>query len=144
MTARARSRSPSPPDDTAAAAGVQQQQQQPDRVQQQLDALGDCHIGYNHMQLPNSNVSVVGARPFSKVRCFNSALPAHFNSSSSQPSEAQIHRTTLTAALLSICLSRLAHMRARPRSSVDEHNHTHKKRQVSAHHLDLHAVHVGY
>jgi hypothetical protein len=69
MTAKARSRSPSPPDDaTAATAGAQQQQQQqPDRVQQQLDALGDCHIGYSHMRLPDSNISIVGARPFSKV-----------------------------------------------------------------------------
>jgi hypothetical protein len=64
MTARARSRSPSPPID-AAAEGIPQAPR--DRVQQQLDALGDCHIGYNHMQLPNSNISLVGARPFSKV-----------------------------------------------------------------------------
>jgi hypothetical protein len=42
-------------------------------VQQQLDVLGDCHIGYSHMQLPSSNISLVGARPFSKVRHVNTA-----------------------------------------------------------------------
>jgi hypothetical protein len=83
MTAKARSRSPSPPDDAAAGGAQQQLLQQPDRVQQQLDALGDCHIGYSHMQLPNSNISVVGARPFSKVRHFDTAIPVHSGSNSS-------------------------------------------------------------
>lgn len=40
---------------------------EPDRVQQQLIALGPCHIGYGHLQLPDIKISVVGARPFSKV-----------------------------------------------------------------------------
>ncbi|WIA29197.1 hypothetical protein OEZ86_011708 [Tetradesmus obliquus] len=73
MTARPRSRSPSPPTATvaaaaaaAAAAAEGTPQPPPDRVQHQLDALGDCHIGYSHMQLPNSSISLVGARPFSK------------------------------------------------------------------------------
>ena len=37
-------------------------------MQLQLDALGDCHVGYRHMALPHSSISLVGARPFSKVR----------------------------------------------------------------------------
>lgn len=76
MNARKRSRSP------PAAAGhsphgvatdSQQHTQQmatteePDRVQQQLVALGSCHVGYAHMQSPNKCISIVGARPFSKV-----------------------------------------------------------------------------
>jgi hypothetical protein len=54
----------------------QQQQQQEedgeqvysDGVQQQLDALGADHVGYGHKALPGTNISIVGARPFSKVR----------------------------------------------------------------------------
>jgi hypothetical protein len=49
----------------------QTQQQQPevfsDRVQQQLDVLGRDHVGYGHKELRGTNISVVGARPFSKV-----------------------------------------------------------------------------
>jgi hypothetical protein len=37
-------------------------------VQQQLDALGADHVGYGHKALPGTKVSIVGARPFSKVR----------------------------------------------------------------------------
>lgn len=36
-----------------------------DRVQQQLDALGDCHVGFGKLELPEHRVTVVGARPFS-------------------------------------------------------------------------------
>lgn len=36
-----------------------------DRVQQQLDLLGDCHVGYGVLNLPHLGVSVVGSRPFS-------------------------------------------------------------------------------
>lgn len=36
-----------------------------DRVQQQLDALGTCHVGFGKLEMPQFNVSVIGARPFS-------------------------------------------------------------------------------
>ncbi|GAP94905.1 TIGR04168 family protein [Leptolyngbya sp. NIES-2104] len=36
-----------------------------DRVQQQLDLLGDAHVGYGKLDFPNLNLSVVGSRPFS-------------------------------------------------------------------------------
>lgn len=38
---------------------------QEDRVQQQLDLLGDAHVGYGKLDFPEFNLSVVGARPFS-------------------------------------------------------------------------------
>ena len=36
-----------------------------DRVQQQLDLLGEAHVGYSKLDLPQYNLSVVGSRPFS-------------------------------------------------------------------------------
>ncbi|MER3434343.1 MAG: TIGR04168 family protein [Leptolyngbya sp. ERB_1_1] len=36
-----------------------------DRVQQQLDLLGETHVGYSKLDFPNLNLSVVGSRPFS-------------------------------------------------------------------------------
>lgn len=36
-----------------------------DRVQQQLDILGICHVGYGKLDFPELNLSVVGSRPFS-------------------------------------------------------------------------------
>jgi len=36
-----------------------------DRVQQQLDALGDAHVGYGKLDLPALGLTVVGGRPFS-------------------------------------------------------------------------------
>ncbi len=36
-----------------------------DRVQQQLDILGICHVGYGKLDFPDLNLSVVGSRPFS-------------------------------------------------------------------------------
>lgn len=36
-----------------------------DWVQQQLDLLGDRHVGYSHLDFPDLNLSVVGGRPFS-------------------------------------------------------------------------------
>jgi len=36
-----------------------------DRVQQQLDLLGEAHVGYDKLDLPQFNLSVVGSRPFS-------------------------------------------------------------------------------
>ena len=36
-----------------------------DRVQQQLDLLGDAHVGYTNQDFPELNLSVVGSRPFS-------------------------------------------------------------------------------
>ena len=36
-----------------------------DRVQQQLDLLGDAHVGFSKQDFPSLNVSVVGSRPFS-------------------------------------------------------------------------------
>ncbi|MDJ0534116.1 MAG: TIGR04168 family protein [Xenococcaceae cyanobacterium MO_207.B15] len=36
-----------------------------DRVQQQLDLLGETHVGYGRLDLPQFNLSVVGSRPFS-------------------------------------------------------------------------------
>lgn len=36
-----------------------------DRVQQQLDLLGACHVGYGKLDFPELNLSVVGSRPFS-------------------------------------------------------------------------------
>ncbi|MEE3715988.1 TIGR04168 family protein [Tumidithrix elongata RA019] len=36
-----------------------------DRVQQQLDLLGETHVGYGYLDFPDLNLSVVGARPFS-------------------------------------------------------------------------------
>lgn len=73
MSARPRSRSQSPPRSTAAGSinSPELQAVQPedprDRVQQQIDALGNSHVGYAHMALPNKSISLVGARPFSKV-----------------------------------------------------------------------------
>ncbi|MBW4693345.1 MAG: TIGR04168 family protein [Lyngbya sp. HA4199-MV5] len=36
-----------------------------DRVQQQLDLLGEAHVGYSKLDFPALNLTVVGARPFS-------------------------------------------------------------------------------
>jgi uncharacterized protein (TIGR04168 family) len=36
-----------------------------DRVQQQLDLLGETHVGYGNLDFPEFKLSVVGARPFS-------------------------------------------------------------------------------
>lgn len=36
-----------------------------DRVQQQLDLLGETHVGFAHLDFPQFNLSVVGSRPFS-------------------------------------------------------------------------------
>ena len=36
-----------------------------DRVQQQLDILGEMHVGYSWLDFPELKLSVVGARPFS-------------------------------------------------------------------------------
>ncbi|GAB4153567.1 MAG: TIGR04168 family protein [Cyanobacteria bacterium J069] len=36
-----------------------------DRVQQQLELLGDTHVGYGHLDFPQLGLSVVGGRPFS-------------------------------------------------------------------------------
>ena len=36
-----------------------------DRVQQQLDLLGEAHVGYSKLDFPDLNLSVVGGRPFS-------------------------------------------------------------------------------
>ncbi len=38
---------------------------QEDRVQQQLDLLGDTHVGYGFLDFPTLGLSVVGGRPFS-------------------------------------------------------------------------------
>ena len=38
---------------------------QEDRVQQQLDLLGETHVGYNKLDFPQFRLSVVGGRPFS-------------------------------------------------------------------------------
>lgn len=38
---------------------------QEDRLQRQLDALGDCHVGFSKLEVPQCNVTVVGARPYS-------------------------------------------------------------------------------
>lgn len=35
-----------------------------DRVQQQLDLLGEAHVGYSKLDFPQFNLSVVGSRPF--------------------------------------------------------------------------------
>eukprot|EP00878_Enallax_costatus_P015707 GHUV01016458.1.p1 GENE.GHUV01016458.1~~GHUV01016458.1.p1 ORF type:complete len:279 (+),score=61.40 GHUV01016458.1:741-1577(+) len=75
MTACKRSRSPPAAAHHSPHGSPADQQQhiqravspeEPDRVQQQLDALGSCHVGYAHLQLPVKNISLVGARPFSK------------------------------------------------------------------------------
>ncbi|PZU92078.1 MAG: TIGR04168 family protein [Pseudanabaena sp.] len=36
-----------------------------DRVQQQLDILGNCHVGFSWLDFPELNISIVGSRPFS-------------------------------------------------------------------------------
>jgi uncharacterized protein (TIGR04168 family) len=36
-----------------------------DWVQDQLDALGECHVGYGKLDFPQFGLSVVGSRPFS-------------------------------------------------------------------------------
>jgi len=36
-----------------------------DRVQEQLDLLGEAHVGYGKLDFPELNLSVVGSRPFS-------------------------------------------------------------------------------
>jgi len=38
---------------------------QEDRVQQQLDLLGETHVGFGKLDFPELNLSVVGSRPFS-------------------------------------------------------------------------------
>lgn len=38
---------------------------QEDRVQQQLDLLGDAHVGYGKREFPELGLTVVGGRPFS-------------------------------------------------------------------------------
>lgn len=38
---------------------------QEDRFQQQLDLLGEIHVGYSQLDFPQLGLSVVGARPFS-------------------------------------------------------------------------------
>lgn len=38
---------------------------QEDRVQQQLDLLGEAHVGYGKLDFPSLNLTVVGSRPFS-------------------------------------------------------------------------------
>jgi uncharacterized protein (TIGR04168 family) len=38
---------------------------QEDRLQQQIDLLGDSHVGYGKLDFPKLNLSVVGSRPFS-------------------------------------------------------------------------------
>jgi uncharacterized protein (TIGR04168 family) len=38
---------------------------QEDWVKQQLDCLGEAHVGYGYLDFPQFNVSVVGSRPFS-------------------------------------------------------------------------------
>ncbi|NET57918.1 MAG: TIGR04168 family protein [Symploca sp. SIO2E6] len=38
---------------------------QEDLVQQQLDLLGETHVGYGYLDFPELNLSVVGSRPFS-------------------------------------------------------------------------------
>lgn len=38
---------------------------QEDRVQEQLDLLGTAHVGYDKLDLPEFNLSIVGGRPFS-------------------------------------------------------------------------------
>lgn len=39
--------------------------QKEDRVQQQLDLLGETHVGYGKLDFPELNLTVVGSRPFS-------------------------------------------------------------------------------
>lgn len=41
------------------------QHSEEDWVQDQLDSLGECHVGYAKLDLPHLQVSVVGSRPFS-------------------------------------------------------------------------------
>ena len=36
-----------------------------DRVQQQLELLGETHVGYGKLDVPQFNLSIVGSRPFS-------------------------------------------------------------------------------
>ncbi|MEO0869992.1 MAG: TIGR04168 family protein [Cyanobacteria bacterium J06642_11] len=36
-----------------------------DRVQQQLEVLGECHVGFGKLELPDQRVTVIGGRPFS-------------------------------------------------------------------------------
>lgn len=38
---------------------------QEDRLQQQIDLLGDAHVGYRKLDFPDLKLSVVGSRPFS-------------------------------------------------------------------------------
>ena len=40
-------------------------QKKEDRVQQQLDLLGEAYVGYGKLDFPQFNLSVVGSRPFS-------------------------------------------------------------------------------
>ncbi|NJK50120.1 TIGR04168 family protein [Candidatus Gracilibacteria bacterium] len=39
--------------------------EQEDRVQQQIDLLGEAHVGYSKLDFPQLRLSVVGSRPFS-------------------------------------------------------------------------------
>lgn len=36
-----------------------------DRVQQQLEVLGDCHVGFGKLEVPQFHFTVIGGRPFS-------------------------------------------------------------------------------
>jgi uncharacterized protein (TIGR04168 family) len=40
-------------------------QEKENRVQQQLDLLGEAHVGYGKLDIPNLELSIVGSRPFS-------------------------------------------------------------------------------
>lgn len=53
---------------TASAWGQKQcpyDRQQEDRVQEQLTLLGETHVGYNKLEFPQWDLTVVGGRPFS-------------------------------------------------------------------------------
>lgn len=39
--------------------------QKEDRVKQQLEILGECHVGYGKLDFPEFQLSIVGGRPFS-------------------------------------------------------------------------------
>ncbi|MGD1852859.1 MAG: TIGR04168 family protein [Leptolyngbyaceae cyanobacterium] len=36
-----------------------------DRLQRQLDVLGDCHVGFSKLEIPRHNATVIGTRPYS-------------------------------------------------------------------------------
>lgn len=71
------------------------------RLQAQLDLLKEAHVGYNKLDFPTLNLSVVGSRPFSwggKEWKYNEILQERYNVSNFEESRAKITEATQKTA----------------------------------------------